>query len=137
MPEVYAKAKQKAGSGSFSTFQPGLPYMFSGFLHLPFGQHIHHDLYADLDHLIQRLRILAVAFEEAFLGAHIAYKKVFRNLYPDASNIDKLMEHDLFRATADAVHVRNPLHLISGLECLGHAFLLGHLKDEQFHSTLA
>ena len=49
---------------------------------------------------------------------------------------DQLMEHDLFRAAADAVHAAYPIHLIGSLERLAHVLAPRHLPDEQLQPFL-
>ena len=77
--------------------------------------------------------VLAVSLEHSLAWTHIAYIKVFQYLHNRASSsIDKLTQHDLFRAILDAIHLCDPCHLIGGFEFLGHAFLNLHLLGNQF-----
>ena len=69
-------------------------------------------------------------------------KKALAKIFQDqhlrtSSTVDELVQDDLFRPAADAVHAANPLHLLGGLESFGHILLLCHLPGEQFHAILA
>ena len=49
----------------------------------------------------------------------------------------KLGQNDFLRAAADAVHAAYPFHLIGSFECFGHAFLLHHCRNDDFHALVA
>ena len=53
------------------------------------------------------------------------------------SFIYKLGQNDFLRTAADAVHAAHPFHLVGGLECVGHTFLLCHSRDDDFHTLIA
>ena len=53
------------------------------------------------------------------------------------SFIYKLGQNDFLRAAADAVHAAYPFHLIGSFECFGHAFLLHHCRNDDFHALVA
>ena len=46
-------------------------------------------------------------------------------------------ESEFLRAAADAVHAAYPFHLIGSFECFGHAFLLHHCRNDDFHALVA
>lgn len=48
-----------------------------------------------------------------------------------------LSQNDFLRAAADAVHAAYPFHLIGSFECFGHAFLLHHCRNDDFHALVA
>ena len=46
--------------------------------------------------------------------------------------VDDIVQNDLPRRVADAVHLLNPHHLILRFQRLGHFLLICHLTDESF-----
>ena len=53
------------------------------------------------------------------------------------SFIYKLGQNDFLRTAADAVHAAHPFHLVGGFEFFGHAFLLRHIVNDDFHTLVA
>lgn len=53
------------------------------------------------------------------------------------SFIYKLSQNDFLCAAVDAVHAAYPFHLVGGLECFGHTFLLCHIGNDDFHTRVA
>ena len=118
-------------------------------VHLPLGGHVFLEQFlllfsesvgqcvSSLHKVIQGICVLGVALDAALAGgAHPRGKDLPESASRHPSAVDELVKYDLFRPVTDAVHASHPLHLISGLERLGHAFLLGQLAGKQFHSPI-
>ena len=68
-------------------------------------------------------------FEDFFLSAAWALIMLLLVIY-------QFVQDNFFRTVMDAIHAAYPFHLVSRFECFGHALLLHHSGNDDFHTLV-